>query len=224
MEVIRTNRHLEVYPNISPYSETLEAIQCWRDVDELVTFALRKHGYGNDGYIVSYWSDEDNYNNPPIPNGYIELCCVGCGDTTGPLIREKEYIQLLSEVCKAEALKERGQLLLKTLKNPSLLEVLVEADPVKCNKRWLMFIPFLEKKGWKRKNEIIRHPSGVEYFHFVERTDDLDVLYRNTKKVLKQHSQAKEEWRVCHQTIVDALDCFFEYEDDYNLNTVLMNY
>ena len=65
--------------NVSPVDAVEAAIWHWPSLDDLIRFAISRHGYGNTdgGFGVTYASDLDDYDREVdgihIPEGYVEV-------------------------------------------------------------------------------------------------------------------------------------------------------
>jgi hypothetical protein len=206
------NTH-KVKPELPELIDALSAIDSNGNYDKLVTYALRRHGYGNDGWQVTYANDQDDLDREDhiIPEGFIELVCVGCRDESGLLIKETTYIELLAKVCEISGLVDRAELLLTFLKNPNITDDLLEADAKRCNDRWRLFVPFLEKNGWYLAGDYVKFANVVSYsIHYTD--DDLNVMYRVAKKSLMKYVNARKEWVDYTKSMIKSLEDFFEYE------------
>jgi len=223
MQVRKQGNKIEVDPPTPELVEALNAIESMGSPDKLVTYALRRHGYGNDGWCVTYSNDQDELEKDEhcIPEGYVEICCVGCGEETGPIMQESMYLQLLSEVCELYNLEDRSEILKSFLENPEIACVLLEADSKKCNARWKKFVPFLEGNGWKIEEGRMNHDVSNSYYSIDAFTEDLDVLYRETKRKIKAHPDAREEWVDYQKTILTSLEKYLEYERNHQSNKPL---
>ncbi len=191
----------------------LDAIVCMGNPDPLVTHALRRHGYGNDGWVVSYPGDWEEYDRLPqrIPEGHIEVLCVGYGEAVDPVfITEDAYLDLLSKVLSAGELPERAALIEAFRKDPTIARNLTEADEEQCIRRWNDFVPFLEQRGWMTKGIRIESPGGGIGFHKTHYSGDLEVLYRGTQRFLQTYPASRTQG---YDTLLEALEAFFEYEE-----------
>lgn len=219
MQVSKRGNELKVEPATPELQGALQAILSMGGLDELVTYALRQHGYGNDDWCVTYAKDQDEYekNEDCIPEGYIEICCVGCGDETGPVLPEMTYLQLLAKICAAYGLEERSQTLQDFIENPKRAYNLIETDSKRCNERWKTFVPFLERNGWKNVGGNLEHTLSRSHYSIDAFTGDLGVLYRQTKRNLDPHSDARQEWLEYQQSLLKSLEEYFEYERKLHL-------
>lgn len=194
---------------LSEQAAAEEVIQNENRIDTLVTYALRQVGYGNDGWVVTYWTDQDT--DDEIPEGYLVICCIGCGDEDGVKVSEDVYLSELIKACRQHGLSERADLLKKFLKNRGISHDLVEADADRCLERWKQLIPFLIQNNWHIDGEMIVSPSGGRKINTMVYTGDLNVMYRETAQdlALSSHHIWQED---CH-SLLNALNELFLAED-----------
>jgi hypothetical protein len=109
IRIFQSDTNLAVEPALPELRAALWAILSCNNLDWVVTMALQQHGYGNDGWSVTYFSDLDDWDKQTIsiPDDFIEIRCVGAREYTGELIGVDRYIQLLIEVCKFKDLTEQ---------------------------------------------------------------------------------------------------------------------
>ncbi|MBK5143995.1 hypothetical protein I2494_09740 [Budviciaceae bacterium BWR-B9] len=213
MQIVKHDNYFEVEPNLPEFRDALSAITSRRNVDQLVTYALRRHGYGDDGWVVAYPEDEVEQKENNTFNNLIEVCCVGCGDEMGSFLTEGDYIKLLSLVCESEGMNARAQLLNAFLENPTIIDNLLEANAVRCNKRWKQFAPFLQKYGWRISDNKVEYLTTKSYFNIDFCTSDLDVLYREARREIEMNQNARKAWIMYQESIVKALEDYFKYEN-----------
>lgn len=195
--------------HLSEQAAAAEVIQNEKHIDTLVTYALRQVGYGNDGWVVTYWTDQDT--DDEIPEGYIDICCIGCSDDVGVKVREDVYLTELIKACHQQGLNERADLLNKFLKNRDISHDLVEADAERCLERWKTLIPFLIQNNWHIDGEMIVSPSGGRKINTRFYTDDLNVMYRETAQDLALNSN--QIWQEDCHSLLNALSELFLAED-----------
>lgn len=216
MRIILEGNDFRIEPDLPELRDALNAINSMRNPDELVTYALRRHGYVNDGWSVTYPEDQDELEKEEnyIPDGYVEICCIGCGDEKGPQIKEESYVKILLQVCEIHGLTNRAQLLLDFLKTPELTNNLIEASAERCNERWRQFVPFLVKHGWKNNNNKIEFANGEALYNIEFCTSDLNVMYRDAIRSLEKNNNARKEWVDYQTSIKIALEEFFAFENE----------
>ena len=200
---------LKVQPETPENQEILAAILSHGSPHRLAMFALREHGYGNDTHSVTYPGDRES-DEESIPAGKIELHCHGAG-TPALLVTRTQYLEVLAAYCIAEGLKEKGNLIREFIAKPGIKRKLREARPELCLRRWQKFMPYLEKRGWKISNDMIRAPGEAMAYH-IEYDGDLNVLYEYLKGNLKKNPDARGSWKTVHLEITEALEEFFKAE------------
>jgi len=175
----------------------IDVIRSMKHVEQLVTFALRKHGFVNGTWSVEYHNDDED-----VPKGSIQIYNIH--EANGYLINEQIYLEILAEICEKDGYKERSTLLYKLIKNPNITDDLLEANPNRCNERWKQFAPFLIENGWKMENDCISFSATNEFYNLTYCTDDLDVLYRKLSKEKSDSASTKSQLKV--------LESFFYHE------------
>lgn len=202
-------------PRISPqrpeFQQALEAILFYRHVDKLVTYALRRHGFGTDAWGVTYYTDLEEYEKEEynIPEGFIEIT-FGPDEKNRQLISEENYIEILLKVCEKKGMFARAELLQHFLNDRSIVLNIREANPLECNKRWKAFAPYLLKQpGWQMDdNKLIFKGGSAFYINNIQ--SDLDVLYRYSIQQLNTRTTKTRKKSVEYQTtIIKALKEFF---------------
>jgi hypothetical protein len=213
MQVFKSGISIVVDPDLPELRDALDAILSVRSLDSLVSSALRQHGFMSEGWSAIYFSDEQDWEvTNEIPDGFMEICCFGCGDEVGILIEVDRYLQLLIEVCKFQKLNKRAELLTKFRDNPGIANDLIEADPLKCKDRWRKFIPFLENNGWCIVGTMIESPHSTIKFHATEYDEDLEVICRDAKLVIKNYPLGIKEVMEDYKSLVKTLEYFFDSE------------
>jgi hypothetical protein len=195
---------------LSERAAAAEVIQNEQRIDSLVTYALRQVGYGNDGWVVTYWTGQDD--DDEIPEGYIDICCIGCGDEIGIKVREDIYISELIKACRQQELVKRADLLGEFLQDRDLSRDLVEADAGRCLERWKRLLPFLKKNGWYIEEEMIVSPGGGRKINTTAYIGDLNVMFREISQDLTLNDD--NVWQHDCNTLLNALKELFLAEDD----------
>ncbi|MEM8858704.1 MAG: hypothetical protein AAGD96_10315 [Chloroflexota bacterium] len=185
----------------------LHAIARWHNLDELVTFALRRVGYGGDYFGITYELDVSE--GGPLPDGYLETYSFTQDDL---LILEQEYLNLLLQVCQLEGLTERADLLSRFITDPSIAADLPEADPEFAMQQWKQLIPYLEERGWQWKDEMLEDPDWGMRFRAGSYQKDVGVQYRWAKRVIAAEAQ-KDQPNVpmlhAYRSIVESIEACF---------------
>lgn len=196
--------------SLSEHEAAAEVIQNEKRIDTLVTYALRQVGYGNDGWAVTYWKNQDE--DEGIPEGYIDICCIGCGDEDGVKVREDIYISELIDACRQQGLMTRANLLSAFLQNRGISHDLIEADADRCLERWKSLIPFLKKNGWYLEEGMIVSPGGGRKINTTAYTGDLNVMFREISQDLTLNDD--NVWQHDCNTLLNSLKELFLAEDD----------
>lgn len=200
-------------PNVPGLKEASQAIQRWSSVDDLVTKALRRAGYGGDYYGISYPGDLDyeEAQNSPLADGFIRIYDL---DTEWD-IEEGWYLELLIHACLSKGLNERAKLLERFRNNPQIAEGLVEADAKICNKRWKDCVPFLIQNGWTIEGQMVVAPNKQWSLNSTCFDGDLDVMLRKSQRIVAKAelSGGFDECHInAHRTVIKALNDFFDNE------------
>lgn len=101
-----------VDPDSEPHKAALDAIRHLTDLNRLIEFAKKRHGYSTDGYFsVSYPSDLDEYDRTQgssIPEGHIEVeAGYGEPNTKCYKLPEADYLDILRQYLR---IRGRGDL------------------------------------------------------------------------------------------------------------------
>ena len=204
----------EVQPDDEALKMALVAINCWNSLDDLVTKALRRAGYGGDIFGISYPNDLDEKElvDSGIRDGQVLTFDFDYNDL---ILEEENYLSMLHQVCLLKGMGERAELLDRFLADPQIAIGLLEADAKACNERWKRFVPFLEKNGWSRNDDMIVAPDYGMSYNAIHFDGDLDVLLRRTEKAIKRLSKKKQLDPNCvraHRLLLNSLQEFFEFE------------
>ena len=208
MVVKQIGRRFELEPPASPgLTLALNAIMSTPSRDSLVTNALRKFGTSNDFWSILYASDldADELAESQLKEGQVEI--VETHNTaTGPaIISEVEYLTVLAAACEFDDFPERASLLRAFIKDPRIAADLDEANPERCEQKWLQFVPFLKAGGWGLTGEMIAGPTGGLKYNVVSYSLPLEVIYRNTCRTLKNFPPGLERHKQDYESLKMAL-------------------
>ena len=147
--------------SVQPFSEELDAlvwaVRSW-PLDDEVTHALRGHGFGGDGFGVSFpnavnndWEFEELGIKLTSEQVYVRH-----GFEDDYYIFDLDlYLECLRQVLLLNNLADRADTIARFKKKRSYANQLVEANVDLCRYRFIRLAGILEELGWKKNEESI---------------------------------------------------------------------
>ena len=198
--------------SVQPFSEELDAlvwaVSNW-PLDDEVTHALRGHGFGGDGFGVSFPNDVNN--DWEFEELGIKLTSeqvyVRHGFEDDYYIFDLDlYLECLRQVLLLNNLADRADTIARFKKKRSYANQLVEANVDLCRYRFIRLAGILEELGWKKNEESI-----VNKYLYLDGSR-LRIYYENTRRdiyvFLRDHKRRLEDY----QRSPETSDVFKELE------------
>ena len=191
IRVSRTRHGFDVEPSTPELNALVFAVGRWSR-DEQVTFALRGHGFGGDGFGLAWPNDVNGdweYEELGIRLEPDQILVSYGFDDEHCILGVDVYLECLEQALLIDGLDERAETLARFREDRSRADRLPEADVALCRSRFAALAGILRGFGWVEDEEIpgsrYLHLPGDRYRLYFENIDkDMDVFSRECESRL----------------------------------------
>ena len=211
-------------PNIEELNSLVWAVMNWR-LDDQVTHALRKIGFGGDGFGVSFPDDVNDdweYEQEGIRLDQNQVLVDIGFDNEYFIIDEMLYFECLKQMLMLNGLTERAQTIDKYMKAPNYAKQLDETNVDFCKRRFFELSKILIKEGWKINNDsnlnkYLYLEGATSKLYFENTSQDMNVFLREMENSLKNHIARPQTEDVLKyskglKSLIKAVKLLFESE------------